>query len=710
MPSFRCSTIVLASCLLLLFLNLPFSAGQEVPVAPNPESEAESDKIDPYNISVSVSEVRFDVVVLDNKGRHITDLTPDDFEVYQDGRPQNVTSSIYITNQTEATASNAASQISSKNLPPISIPGTTLKEEVRRTIVFVVDNLSMRFSDLSWAKMSMKRFLERQMQPGDMVAIIHTSYGNSAIQTFLSDKRLITGRIDRIPFMGPTEEDEARCIASRNAEDCPMPDGNMYHMYDNQLSTLSYSIRALNDMPGRKILIFLSGYPTLKNPAPVIFDKIPVNFYQLYGTKFERLANDAQRANVVVHLMDVRGLDERPEKQRDQEKRGALNPLPAKTGGTFIQDTNFFLNGIGEEVNNMITGYYLVSYTPPTDTFKTDRKDGFRRVQINVKRKGAKVYTRDGFYVRTENEMDSAASPAQPLQNAIWSPFLYADLNVNIAAGYLRDANAGHTIRSWIHIDPKDVTVVETEDGGARIDIETVCMISDINGFIYDFRDAHYIFNLEAEKKAENIAWIQKHGIRFVMLLPVQKPGSYTVRIAVHDTLSGKIGSAYQSVVIPDLKKNGLKLSNIFMITSADDLVWMRSDASQEIAEGTFFPVFQNEEVPTPALRTYAPGNSLQTLTILYNADAESIYGSKIEIQTILYKDGMELMRGQPRPIVLGSGDNIDSIPILQRFTLGSDIKPGDYILQLLVTDKKNSKKKEYIVSETLYFKVVESP
>jgi len=75
---------------MLLFIILPICVGQGVPAKPKTESESESDKIDPYKISVNVSEVRLDVVVLDNKGRPITDLTAEDFEVYQDRRLQEV--------------------------------------------------------------------------------------------------------------------------------------------------------------------------------------------------------------------------------------------------------------------------------------------------------------------------------------------------------------------------------------------------------------------------------------------------------------------------------------------------------------------------------------------------------------------------------------------------------------------------------------------
>jgi hypothetical protein len=221
-------------------------------------------------------------------------------------------------------------------------------------------------------------------------------------------------------------------------------------------------------------------------------------------------------------------------------------------------------------------------------------------------------------------------------------------------------------------------------------------------------RHVKYAFKIEPEKKAENIAWIQKHGIRLSLLLPVKKPGSYYVRASVKDTGSDKIGSAYQYLEIPDLEKKGLALSDIFIITSADDLEWMRSDLTKDLSEAAFSLVFQAEEARSPALRTYAPGNILQLLTILYNANAKAVARSEIELQTVLYKDGKEFLRGEANPVSQTSEANPDGIAIMQGLAIGANLTPGDYALQMIVTDNKNSKKKEGVAAKTLSFTVKE--
>ena len=768
MSLFRFYGIVTVLCLVLFLPDIPFAAGQDLPVT-SVENTVETEPVEQFTIKLSVDEVRLDVVVLDNKGRPITDLTAADFEVYQNMLPRDVTSSIYIKNHADTAAAPASLRKGASNLPPLAGMAPN-REDVNRTIVFVVDNLSMEPEQLLYTKTSIKRFTERQMAPDDLVAVIRTSQGNSALDFFSSDKRQVASRVDGISSAKPgfvypdpqpqNPEDEPYANERLRAVTPSIEDALNARIHGNQISTVSYCIRALKDMPGRKILFFMSSMPAIALRAPVILDNyatpeseselmdynfgnlpenpaemydnlsenlpemygnLPDDLSEMYGGQLNRLADEALRAGVVIHTLDTRMLTAPTVDARGNEydylgrqigvpgqyNLNGVNGLSYKTGGIFVQDSNFFIDGIGREANNMISGYYLLSYTPPPSTFDVSRRNVFYRVQVKVKRKGAVVYTREGFYGRTENETDSKESEL-PLQDAVFSSLKHAGLNVNMAAGYIKDAKAGYLVRSWIHLDPVDVMIVETEDGGARVDLETVCMTSDINGFVHDYNHVNYTFDVRPENKYENLAWIQKHGIRFSLLLPVEKPGAYTIRIVVMDKESGKTGSAWQFVEIPDLKKKGLALSDIFMITSADDLKWMFSDATERVSEGLFSPVYQAEEVRSPALRTYASGDSLQTMAILYNADAKAIEASEIEIQFVLYKDGAQYQRGEPVPIDRESAASQNGILILKRFTIGSDMPPGDYVLQIISTDRKNSKKKEGIAAQSLTFTVKE--
>jgi len=732
--------VIITFYLALFLIILPFSAGQDA---------YGTEQIEPLQIKLSVNEIRIDVAVLDKKGNPITNLDADDFEVFQDNKRQKILSCVYIDSRPDATVPHSAVQNNVTNLK--LLPTATLKkEDVRRTILFIIDDYSMSFENGYFTKMALRNFVEKQMLPGDLVAIMRTNYGNSALNIFYSDKREVFARINAMTAtMSPRTDLELNLELDLDSSETLAQKKSRLMYYTNflttshekQISTISYSLRVLKDMPGRKTLIMMAPFFALYS-----------DLKEFHIDSYTRLADDALRAGVVVNLLNIDGLNRKVIRNNSQKAAGdyiitgadaslpnphrsledtlaylatqrelqdeiiklgfqndVFNPMPAQTGGITIRDSNFYLDGIGREVENLMRGYYLISYEPPPNTFEArNKKDAFRRLKVNIKRKDAVVHTRSGFFGKLESEMDVGITKQQPLVAAIMSPFQSTDVNVNIAAGYIKDAKAGYLVRSWIHIEPKDLKIIETEDGGARLNIETLCVTSDINGVVQDSKSAEFSLNIKHDNKSENLAWIQSHGIRFSMLLPVKKPGHYYVQVAIQDTETGKVGSAYQFLEVPDLGKKGLELSNIFMITSDEDLNWMRSDVTKEIAGGVFLPVLQGD-VRSPAFRTFIPGDNLHIFATLYNADMKMVSDSEIEVQSVLYKDGVEFLRGNSVPLTPDDVERLDnSIPIMRRYTVGSDMPPGDYVLQLMVTNKKNSKKQEGNASQFLSFTVIE--
>ncbi len=657
-----------------------------------------------FTVRIAVEEVRLDVVVVDRKGRQIPDLTAADFEIFQDDVPQEILSSRYITDQTAESPKPALSPKAPKGVPPIPTP-TLARENVRRVIAFVVDDLSMSFENIHHTRMALSRFVERQMQPGDLVAILRTSRGVSALQMFLSDKIQLQARIDTVRW----GENVGRDLSQ----------DNLYSLFDGQLSAVRYCIRALKDLPGRKALLLLTAQPTLPTglpnrvsmiPAGSPMARDPLDYLLMYQRAYNRLADDALRAGVVIHTLDIRGLiapvpmpsllgGGPTYSQIATGAADAINPLPKKTGGLFVRDTNFFVNGIGE-VNDALKGYYLLSYAPPATTFKLNRKDIYHRIRVRVKRRGATIHTRDGFYGVTETA-DESTLAKNPLREAIFSPFKYNDLKVNLASGYVDDAKAGYLIRSWLHLDAQNVTMTEKTGEGHFTSLETVCVTSDINGYIRDANILKYEFRIPDE----NLAWVRENGIQFTVLLPVKKPGSYYVRVAVRDLASEKVGSAYQFVEIPDLKKGRLALSNMFIVGRDDSAVWIQSGMTEDLSQTWVKPVLRRETNRSPALRSFLPGESFEYMTVVYNAKHEKEAAPDLESHFVLYKDGLEFFRSEPQKLTLSGISNFDRIPIRRRLLLGDVLQKGDYALQLLVKDNEKGGK-QGITSQSLTFEI----
>ncbi len=754
MTGFRLSGVAAVLCLGVLFISLLFSGQQDASATLNTRNSHESESHAPISINLSVEEVRLDVVVLDKKsGNPVTDLTADDFEVFQDNKRQQIQSCVYIDNSQPITDAQSHSALKAELNHPSSFATSLKRDDVRRTILFVVDDYAMTLENGYHTKIALGNFVEKQMQPGDMVAIFRTAYGNNVLNMFQFEKREVLARINSIaPTIAPRPFDPVTGSGVHEG----MWQYFMMASHENRKAAISQGIRALGDMPGRKILFLVTPLSVHDDPSALVSDnRTEVIGYDDPGFKttsirstshindrirryeelYHELADDALRASVVVNILDVDGLNNFGSNYADAEQSfntfgstssptgdviamilqaprfepiRPTNPLPAQTGGIIIQDNNFFHDGIGKQAESLMKGYYLVSYEPPPNTFATrGKKEAFRRLRVSVKRKGTVIHTRNGFFGRQDDSMDVETPQRDSLAAAILSPFQHAGLEVNMLSGYDRSVQSGYHIRSWIHVDPKDVKIVETPDGDARIYLETVCLTSDMNGYVHDIKQVTHTYAIGHEHRDENIAWIRQHGIRFAMLLPVKKSGFYYVRSAVKDIESGNVGSAYQFIEIPDLDKKELELSDLFMVNGAEDLKWLLSDEAEGGEEGLFFPVFQAKEMRSPALRTYSRGDQLHALAMLYNAGDKAASGSGIETQCILYRDGKEFRRFTPGRVKPSDAENAFAVPILQRFTLGEDIPPGDYVLQLTTIDPKNSKKQKGGV-RGLSFRVVD--
>jgi VWFA-related protein len=662
---------------------------------------------DNFTLRIDVEEVRVDAVVFDKKRRQITNLTKDDFEIRQDEKLQKIISCEYIDIYQPQSKKQEGDAKESKTISSLPTRMPT-NNEARRTIVFLIDDLSMLFKQVHYARMSLRKFVETQMQPGDVVAIMHTSRGNAALQALTADKRNLLNIIDSIQW------------SYRNADMPPV-----------QLPALSYCIQALQDIPGRKFLIYISTQGTAGDSM---------------------LADAAWRAGVVIHELNIRGLtyglpldaepsyhgNERPATDTTPERLHQLNiaalatglplgvdptshgagsfGLPSdntqemlqrlrmlimpmgtmahKTGGLFdgegngsVAGTNFFLNGVGKEVEEEMKGYYLLSYIPPPSTFIKNDRRLLHKIRISVKKPHQSIFTRDGYLATPGLTEMPGAKAKDSLMSAMFSPFKYNALKVNLASGYIDNRPKGYLLRAWLHLDGRDLGVVDDKDGGHSVSVETAASITDIMGDVQDLGNRQLKFRVNDK----DIALIRDQGFKFAISLSGKSSGNYYVRVAIKDQVTGAIGSAYELIEIPDLKKEKLNLSSIFVVNREEDAAWLLSTTSREATENsTISPSITGR---SQALRNYLPGESFEYMAILYNAKSKQGTLPDLETHFVLYRDGEALYTSPAEAVDLNGASDIQRIPIRKKLQLDSALKPGDYILQLMATDKKADKK-----------------
>ncbi|MDQ2856645.1 MAG: VWA domain-containing protein, partial [Acidobacteriota bacterium] len=250
------------------------SSGASPNPSPRPASSTtpiESQKPSPSDeeiVRITTNLVQIDAVVTDKSGKPVTDLRRDEIRIFEDDRAQPVTNFSYVATDTAANRGSTPGRVVSpdKTAPPT--PALTLRpEQVRRTMALVVDDLGLSFQSTYFVRRALKKFVDEQMQPGDLVAIIRTSGGIGALQQFTADKRQLYAAIERVkwnsggrsgitPF-APIEDNTGQNEEVQSAnEDLNQFREDVFAV--GTLGAVSYVVRGLRELPGRKSILLIS--------------------------------------------------------------------------------------------------------------------------------------------------------------------------------------------------------------------------------------------------------------------------------------------------------------------------------------------------------------------------------------------------------------------------------------------------------------------
>ena len=210
---------------------------------------------------ITTSLVQLDAVVTKD-GKHVTDLKAEDFEILEDGRPQTITNFSYISNVPTAAESPAnidakpVRNKKNKNAPPV-LPAVVRPQDTRRTIAVVVDDLGISLESMGSIKSYLRKFVDEQIQPRDLVAIIRTGGEVGALQQFTTDKRLLHRAIDRLR-RNPCSRMGVTVLTPIGSED-----GTALCASEAMRSTtaaLQFIAQGMGELPGRKSMVILSDY------------------------------------------------------------------------------------------------------------------------------------------------------------------------------------------------------------------------------------------------------------------------------------------------------------------------------------------------------------------------------------------------------------------------------------------------------------------
>lgn len=701
-----------------------------------------------YVVRINVNLVQMDAVVTDAKGKRVTDLNAHDFEILQDGVAQKITNFSYVSEGTNSRAvpSTAGAKIDSSLPAP---PTPLRREQVHRVIALVVDDLGLSFTSTAYIHAALKMFVDHNVQPGDLVAIIRTSGGVGALQQFTADKRLLYAAIDHVKFkfttraasfspinLARTLEPPSVGQAHTAATIANMPDAfkNMEAAYTcmeqtnstiGSLGAIRYVVQGLRDLPGRKALVLfsenmqMSQRPDKANdPAASVCD------YSEIQDMLRRLTDAAERSAVVIYTVDARGLtslsadaasnpfgggpvsssqaarETLTQEYQENNKayfasQGGMQYLAEETGGSFT-----IHNDVAGAIRDAVEDsghYYLIGYHPPANTF--EEKNGrtkFHRVTVRVKRFGLKVRSRTGFYgfPGQENE-NPELSREQQFGRALTSPFAQNDIALRMTALFSEWEKP--VLTTMLYLDVKDLTFTRDAQGNHNAAIEAVAMTFDENGNAVDVTQRTDSFS--TTDKDYELA--MKNGVILKMKQVIGKPGPYHVRVAVRDQASQKMGSANQFIEVPDLKQGHLALSGI--VLKQVDPAEISSPAPEELNQA---PAIDPEG--NAAVRIFKPGEKIGWYYQVLNAKSGPDQQASLKVQVRLFRNGSEITRTEPAMAHLPQAAPGKRLATSGHMVLTPQFPAGDYALQLIVTDTL-AKKKHSTASQWIDF-TVENP
>ena len=685
-------------------------------------------------VKISTTLVQVDATVTDNKGKVVRDLKPEDFEIYENGKKQEITNFSFISAGSKSNETVAKSDKNNKLAVPVP-PAQLEPAQVRRTIALVVDDLTLSFESTHFVRRALRNFVEDQMQNGDLVAIIRTGAGIGALQQFTSDKRQLLAAIEKVQW-------NPRGAGGISAFD-PLTPGDLETIQENKkggdihkeadldtfrssvfatgtLGAINYVVNGMKELPGRKSIMLLSdGFQLFEKNGGGLVDSSRVL------RSLENLIDAANRASVVIYTMDARGLQTTGITAADDvgsrtvggkvittdkieagvsdrrtkffDSQDGLVALARETGGFPILNDNDLSGGIRRVLDDQ--SYYLIGYEPDADTFdpKTRR---FNKIEIKVNRKNTDVRYRSGFLGVTDEQFKKPVNQTaeQQILTALVSPFAVNDISLHLNTLFGNNDKQGLFVRSLLYVDAKDLKFSEEADGTKKAVFDVLAMNFGDNGVVADQISQTYTVNLKKDDYQKSI----DEGFVYYFTFVVKKPGAYQMRVAIRDHATEKVGSASQFIEVPNLKKNRLTLSGVVL----ENLSLAQWNAQAQTNQSKIV-VDKNEKQPDSmtdtALRTYKRGTVLRYGFEIYNAKSAA---QNLQIQTRIFHDGKAIFESKPKPPDALGQTNSQNINATGAMSLGTEMPPGDYIMQIIITDPA-AKEKNNTAAQFVQFEIV---
>jgi VWFA-related protein len=430
--------LLLASLALLVSMAPVFARPQQ--------TESDSELNEPTDTelffeSVDVTVVNVEVYVTDKKGNRVTGLTADDFEVYEERRPMEISNFFAVDKGRPVVQAKPAEEVESTSDPAPAIPPqvaarrTELPENQRLYLILYFDNLYLRPFNRNKVVDQTREFLATRLVPDDEVMLVTFDRSLHIRQSFTSDRNVIEHALTGIEKLSGFAVQSAsgrqqvirRIDQSRSAyealDHADFYAKNVYFETNESINALKEVVLSMAGLPGRKALLYVSDGLPMKAAADLFnlvdarFPDSPAGLLQASRYKLDRqfriLSSIANGNRVTFYTLEAAGL--RSHASLSAEYGGSIDKTSAleidvtntmnlqeplqemarQTGGLATFNTNNIRGGMNRMAEDF-RSYYFLGYVP------SHAGDGrYYKVDVKTKDRSLKVRHRDGYRAKS---------------------------------------------------------------------------------------------------------------------------------------------------------------------------------------------------------------------------------------------------------------------------------------------------------------------
>jgi hypothetical protein len=369
---------------------------------------------------------------------------------------------------------------------------------------------------------------------------------------------------------------------------------------------------------------------------------------------------------------------EQMRRRSDNAVLDAMNALAADTGGFLVESRNDLRGGLREMLKDTET-YYVLAY----ESTNSRRDGGFRKIEVRLPAvPGVKLRTRSGYFapdarrlhVATTEEATARRNEQRraEMQIALGSLAPLTGITVRLSADFVSVERGLTELVVSGNVDVRTLSFVRLRDH-RQATLETVAIVLDDAGTpvstLPTQRTSMDIGDADYER-------LVRDGIPYQNSVTVT-PGRYQVRLAAREDATGLLGSAWQTVEVPNLAPGHLALSSLFLLREGETPQPADPAASQL--------VLRNAQ----ALRRFSRAESLYAQIYAYNPKRDGTGASDLVSQAQVLRGGHLLGTAAPETVE-EAGPGGPPLLHTSRIKL-QHFEPGEYELRVTVTDRKAS-------------------